>query len=209
MRILPEQNRSQGPPDDRPVGYRADIQGLRAIAVLAVVANHLAGWPTGSFVGVDVFFVISGYLITGILMREFETRQTISFRGFYARRIKRILPAGLFVIGATVCATRVLAGIDRYHFAAADAIAAVLVLRQLAFRSHRRQLLQPVAAAVTPAALLVAVGRGAVLLRVAVADAGPAADRSAPAVLAPRARASGRGRRDRRDLRHLARLGLR
>jgi peptidoglycan/LPS O-acetylase OafA/YrhL len=126
MRILPEQNQSQGPPDDRRLGYRADIQGLRAIAVLAVVANHLAGWPTGGFVGVDVFFVISGYLITGILMREFETRQTISFRGFYARRIKRILPAGLFVIGATVCATRLLAGIERYHTTRADAIAAVL-----------------------------------------------------------------------------------
>ncbi len=126
MAAVAQQSRSQAPPDDRSVRYRADIQGLRAIAVLAVVANHLAGWPTGSFVGVDVFFVISGYLITGILVREFETRQTISFRGFYARRIKRILPAGLFVIGVTVCATRVLAGIDRYHFAAKDAIAAVL-----------------------------------------------------------------------------------
>jgi peptidoglycan/LPS O-acetylase OafA/YrhL len=96
--------------------------------VLAVVADHLAGWPPGSFVGVDVFFVISGYLITGILLREFEQRRTISFSGFYARRIKRILPAGLFVIGATLCATRVLAGIDRYHFAAKDAIAAVLFI---------------------------------------------------------------------------------
>ncbi len=113
-------------PDGRRGRYRPEIQGLRAIAVLAVVANHFAGWPTGSFVGVDVFFVISGYLITGILVREFEARQTISFTGFYARRIKRILPAGLFVIGATLCATRVLAGIDRYHFAAKDAIAAVL-----------------------------------------------------------------------------------
>jgi peptidoglycan/LPS O-acetylase OafA/YrhL len=126
MGATPQRSRWQVPPDDRRVGHRADIQGLRAIAVLAVVANHMAGWPTGSFVGVDVFFVISGYLITGILLREFETRQTISFRGFYARRIKRILPAGLFVIGATVCATRVLAGIDRYHSTAADAIAAVL-----------------------------------------------------------------------------------
>jgi peptidoglycan/LPS O-acetylase OafA/YrhL len=126
MGVLLQRNQSQASPDDRRVRYRADIQGLRAIAVLAVVANHMAGWPTGSFVGVDVFFVISGYLITGILVGEFETRRTISFRGFYARRIKRILPAGLFVIGATVCATRVLAGIDRYHFAAADAIAAVL-----------------------------------------------------------------------------------
>ncbi len=126
MAVVAQQSRSQTPSDDRRVRYRGDIQGLRAIAVLAVVANHMAGWPTGSFVGVDVFFVISGYLITGILLREFGTRQTISFRGFYARRIKRILPAGLFVIGVTLCATRVLAGIDRYHFAAKDAIAAVL-----------------------------------------------------------------------------------
>ena len=126
MGVLPERSRSPAPPDDRRAGHRADIQGLRAIAVLAVVANHMAGWPAGSFVGVDVFFVISGYLITGILVREFETRRRISLRRFYTRRIKRILPAGLFVIGATLCATRVLAGIDRYHFAAKDAIAAVL-----------------------------------------------------------------------------------
>jgi len=126
MAAVSKRIRSQAPSEDGRVRYRADIQGLRAIAVLAVIANHMAGWPPGSFVGVDVFFVISGYLITGILLREFERRQTISFTGFYARRIKRILPAGLFVIGATVCATRVVAGIDRYHFAAKDAIAAVL-----------------------------------------------------------------------------------
>ena len=112
--------------EDRRRRYRPDIQGLRAVAVLAVIANHMADWPKGSFVGVDVFFVISGYLITDILVREFEKRHTISFRGFYARRIKRILPAGLFVIGVTVLATRVLAGIDRYHSTAKDAISAVL-----------------------------------------------------------------------------------
>ncbi len=126
MGAVLQRNQSRTPADDRRARYRADIQGLRAVAVLAVIANHFAGWRKGSFVGVDVFFVISGYLITGILVREFEARQTISFSGFYARRIKRILPAGLFVIGATVCATRVLAGIDRYHFAAKDAVAAVL-----------------------------------------------------------------------------------
>jgi peptidoglycan/LPS O-acetylase OafA/YrhL len=126
MTAIAEPTQPRSPPEDRRRRYRADIQGLRAVAVLAVIANHLAGWPKGSFVGVDVFFVISGYLITGILVREFESRQTISFTGFYARRIKRILPAGLFVIGATLCATRVLAGIDRYHFAAKDAIAAAL-----------------------------------------------------------------------------------
>jgi peptidoglycan/LPS O-acetylase OafA/YrhL len=126
MAVITERTQPQAPSGDRSLRYRADIQGLRAVAVLAVIAYHLAGWPQGSFDGVDVFFVISGYLITGILVREFESRQTISFPGFYARRIKRILPAGLFVIGATLCATRVLAGIDRYHFAAKDAIAAVL-----------------------------------------------------------------------------------
>ena len=126
MGAVLQRNHSQAPADDRRARYRADIQGMRAIAVLAVIANHFAGWPKGSFDGVDVFFVISGYLITGILVREFEARKAISFGGFYARRIKRILPAGLFVIGATLCATRVLAGIDRYHFAAKDAIAAVL-----------------------------------------------------------------------------------
>jgi peptidoglycan/LPS O-acetylase OafA/YrhL len=126
MTATTERIQPQPRPEDRRLRYRADIQGLRAVAVLAVIAYHLAGWPQGSFDGVDIFFVISGYLITGILVREFASRQTISFRGFYARRIKRILPAGLFVIGATLCATRVLAGIDRYHFAAKDAIAAAL-----------------------------------------------------------------------------------
>ena len=126
MEAVPQRDQSRAPAEDRPTRYRPDIQGLRAIAVLAVIADHFAGGPRGSFVGVDVFFVISGYLITAILVREFEARQTISFGGFYARRIRRILPAGLFVIGVTVCATRVLAGIDRYHFAAKDAISAVL-----------------------------------------------------------------------------------
>jgi peptidoglycan/LPS O-acetylase OafA/YrhL len=133
MAVITKPTQPQAPPQDRRLRYRADIQGLRAVAVLAVIAYHMAGWPKGSFVGVDVFFVISGYLITGILVREFESRQTISFLGFYARRIKRILPAGLFVIGATLCATRVLAGIDRYHFAAKDAIAAVLFVSNWRF----------------------------------------------------------------------------
>ncbi|MGH2857448.1 MAG: acyltransferase family protein [Solirubrobacteraceae bacterium] len=133
MSVITARTHPQAPPDGRRLGFRADIQGLRAVAVLAVIADHLAGWPKGSFVGVDVFFVISGYLITGILVREFETRRTISFLGFYARRIRRILPAGLFVIGATLCATRVLAGIDRYHFAARDAIAAVLFVANWRF----------------------------------------------------------------------------
>jgi len=73
--------------------YRPDIDGLRAIAVLAVILFHIdPRWLPGGFVGVDIFFVISGYLITGIIAKELlEGRFT--FRRFYARRIRRILPA--------------------------------------------------------------------------------------------------------------------
>ncbi len=76
-----------------PGAYRRDIDGLRAVAIAAVVAFH--AFPRvlpGGFVGVDVFFVISGFLITGILLRGVDDG-TFSFAGFYARRIKRIFPA--------------------------------------------------------------------------------------------------------------------
>lgn len=85
-----------------PKVLRADIQGLRAFAVIVVVLDHLAGWPVGGFVGVDIFLVISGFLITGHLMREWERTGTISFVGFYKRRIKRILPAATTAIVFTV-----------------------------------------------------------------------------------------------------------
>lgn len=83
---------------------RPDIQGLRMLAVVAVILDHLLHWPSGGFVGVDVFFVISGFLITGILLREHEKTGHISFVGFYKRRIKRIIPAATIVLIATVAA---------------------------------------------------------------------------------------------------------
>lgn len=89
-------------------GKRQDIQGLRAIAVLLVIANHLVGWPNGGFIGVDLFFVISGFLITGFLLREHERVGRVSLRGFYMRRIKRILPAALTVTAATVVLANLL-----------------------------------------------------------------------------------------------------
>ncbi|WP_285725400.1 acyltransferase family protein [Psychromicrobium xiongbiense] len=89
-------------------GLRPDIQGLRAIAVGVVILDHLFGWPSGGFVGVDVFFVISGFLITGLLIREWDRNGRISFRGFYRRRIKRILPASVLVIGVTVVVSKLL-----------------------------------------------------------------------------------------------------
>ena len=68
-------------------GFRPDIEGLRGIAVLLVVVSHATGWPRGGFLGVDVFFVLSGFLITGLLVGEAERTGRVSLRGFYARRI--------------------------------------------------------------------------------------------------------------------------
>ena len=98
--------------------YRADIDGLRGIAVLCVVLFHagVAGFD-GGFVGVDIFFVISGYLICGIIQREIS-EQRFSYAKFYARRARRILPA-LFVV-LLVCfvtAAPVMTGAEMQDFA--------------------------------------------------------------------------------------------
>jgi peptidoglycan/LPS O-acetylase OafA/YrhL len=88
--------------------YRADIDGLRAIAVLSVIFFHAGfAWAQGGFIGVDVFFVISGYLITGILRREFAAGR-FSLMRFYERRARRILPALLVVLAATMGAAAIL-----------------------------------------------------------------------------------------------------
>lgn len=81
--------------------YRPDIDGLRAVAVLSVVAFHaFPAWMKGGFIGVDVFFVISGFLISTIIFENLD-RGTFSFADFYARRIKRIFPALLLVLIAS------------------------------------------------------------------------------------------------------------
>ncbi|MEO8677649.1 MAG: acyltransferase family protein [Vicinamibacterales bacterium] len=82
--------------------YRPDIDGLRAIAVLAVVGYHaFPQWVPGGFVGVDIFFVVSGFLISGQLFAACE-RGTFSFADFYARRVRRLVPALLVVLVATM-----------------------------------------------------------------------------------------------------------
>ena len=96
------------------VPHRDDIQGLRAIAVLTVIASH-AGVPflPGGFVGVDVFFVISGFLISQLLFREVEKSGRVSIPKFYARRARRILPAATIVTIATVLASAIwLSAVD-------------------------------------------------------------------------------------------------
>ncbi len=81
-------------------GFRPDIEGLRAIAILTVLAYH-AGLPLrGGFVGVDVFFVISGFLITGLLVAELDRSGSISWIRFVGRRIRRLLPAAVLVLVA-------------------------------------------------------------------------------------------------------------
>lgn len=94
--------------------YRKEIDGLRAIAILPVIWTH-AGLPyiTGGFLGVDVFFVISGFLITSILLKEFETN-SFSLSRFYERRARRILPALLTVITVTSIVVPFISGHPKF-----------------------------------------------------------------------------------------------
>lgn len=91
------------------INFRPEIQGLRAIAVLIVIIFHV--WPEylqGGYIGVDVFFVISGYLITGILLREVEQGSTINLVKFYSNRVRRLLPAATFVLVISAIAAYLL-----------------------------------------------------------------------------------------------------
>jgi peptidoglycan/LPS O-acetylase OafA/YrhL len=84
---------------DQNLNYRPDLQGLRAIAILLVILAHAdLAIVQGGFVGVDVFFVLSGYLITGLLWRELEQSGRIALMRFYARRLKRLLPALIIML---------------------------------------------------------------------------------------------------------------
>ena len=111
-------------------GFRGDVEGLRAVAVSAVLLYH-AGLPflTGGYVGVDVFLVISGYLITGLLVREATATGGISLVGFYARRAKRLLPQAAGVL-VTVSALSwlLLPPLRRMHVAGDVAAAALYVV---------------------------------------------------------------------------------
>lgn len=106
MAISGERCQRSGGPNERmsetsPLSYRADIDGLRAVAVLGVLAYHaFPKMVTGGFSGVDVFFVISGFLITSIIVKEIA-EQRFSLATFYARRIKRLFPALILVLAAT------------------------------------------------------------------------------------------------------------
>ncbi|WP_324650871.1 acyltransferase family protein [Georgenia sp. H159] len=109
--------------------FRGDIQGLRAVAVLLVLGYH-AGVPllSGGYVGVDVFFVISGFLITGLTVRELEQTGRLSLRGFYARRARRLLPATAVVFTAVTVLTLVALPVTRWREIAGDVAASAVYL---------------------------------------------------------------------------------
>src|ERR1700743_1049039 len=121
----------QHPPPPRQVersvkrmGFRPDIEGLRALAVIAVVLYH-ADIPgvAGGYVGVDVFFVISGFLITGLLWREINTSGTVRLRRFYGARARRLLPASAAVGIITMIGAAVLLPLGQARSVIGDGIA--------------------------------------------------------------------------------------
>jgi peptidoglycan/LPS O-acetylase OafA/YrhL len=124
-------------------GFRPDVEGLRAIAVVLVLLYH-ASVPgvTGGYVGVDVFFVLSGFLITGLLIRELDATGTISLAGFYARRVRRLLPAAMLLILATVIASVVVLSPLRAGDVARDGIAAALYTSNVRFALQATDYLQ-------------------------------------------------------------------
>lgn len=107
--------------------FRPDVEGLRGIAILFVLLFHAELAPVpGGFVGVDVFFVISGFLITGLLLRERERSGRIDLVGFYGRRVRRLLPAALLAVAVILpVATAASAPLDRPALAVDGATAAI------------------------------------------------------------------------------------
>jgi peptidoglycan/LPS O-acetylase OafA/YrhL len=130
---------------DRSTGerFRPDLEGLRAVAVLLVLLYH-AGVPGfgGGYVGVDVFFVLSGFLITGIIVRELRATGTLNLPAFYARRARRLLPAAALALVATVIASVLFLPPLRVGDVAADGAAAALYVSNIRFAVQATDYLQ-------------------------------------------------------------------
>jgi peptidoglycan/LPS O-acetylase OafA/YrhL len=126
------------------VKYRADIDGLRAIAVVPVVLFHagVSGF-SGGFVGVDIFFVISGYLITSIISLEIDDKR-FSIFSFYRRRIRRIFPALIVVVSFCIIAGYILLTPNDYESLGQSVIATALFISNLFFWQHTNYFEAPV-----------------------------------------------------------------
>src|SRR5258706_5135274 len=118
----------------RSSAFRPDIEGLRGIAVLMVVAFHIGilGF-SGGFVGVDVFFVLSGYLITGLLVTEIQKTSKLSLLNFYARRARRLLPASALMLLATLLIGATIMAPEELTFAARAARATAVYMSNIFF----------------------------------------------------------------------------
>jgi peptidoglycan/LPS O-acetylase OafA/YrhL len=116
-------DRAQSLPGAAKTTYRPDLDGLRALAVLSVVLFHAdVIYAPGGYVGVDVFFVISGYLITSLLFAELDRTGKIDFLAFWARRTRRLLPLALLVIGVSLAASSVVLSKLQLQSAGQDAL---------------------------------------------------------------------------------------
>ena len=123
--------------------FRPDLEGLRAVAVILVLLFH-ARVPgvSGGYVGVDVFFVLSGFLITGLIAHELLETGGVSLVAFYARRARRLLPAAAVALGATLVAAAVLLPPLRLAGVAGDAAAAALYAGNIRFAAQATDYLQ-------------------------------------------------------------------
>ncbi len=105
--------------------FRPDVEGLRAVAIVIVLLSHAGlGAAAGGYVGVDVFFVISGFVITRMLLGELDSTGRLSLAGFYARRVKRLMPQALAVMVAVAIAAPLLLSPLRADPVAGDVMAA-------------------------------------------------------------------------------------
>jgi peptidoglycan/LPS O-acetylase OafA/YrhL len=115
------------------VGYRRDVDGLRGLAVLAVIGYHaVPRWIRGGFIGVDIFFVLSGYLITGLILTSLHNR-TFSYRNFFARRVRRIFPALIVTLLACLALGRLAFLPDEFASLGAQSAAAAGFVANLFF----------------------------------------------------------------------------
>ncbi|GAA2301370.1 acyltransferase family protein [Glycomyces scopariae] len=137
-RIAPEPQRERW----TGMGFRPDIQGLRAVAVGLVLLSH-AGFPhsAGGYVGVDVFFVLSGFLITSLLVKEVFDTGKISIAGFYARRARRILPAAMAVTIATALGAWMFFPVTRLDAVMQDALAVIVYIVNYRFVAEQTEYL--------------------------------------------------------------------
>ena len=120
--------------------FRPDIDGLRAVAIVAVVGFHAnIAWLSGGFVGVDVFFVISGYLITRTLWEESRSRGSVSLLSFWAKRVRRLVPAMALMIAVVLPLSYLVFLPLSWQYITGQALSATLYVSNIYFGARSDQ----------------------------------------------------------------------